>query len=116
MHLKSRGFWLGAFESLIVALFGGGFFSIVWNVVLGFAVAYTLYWTMTYAPEPKLMKYALLFICLYVVFNVYMGLQNLLFVLPAVLYFGKALCDALMLISGYHLLKDQIGEEPLFML
>ena len=57
------------------------------------------------------MFYSLAFILLYIVFNVYMALQNLLLIVPAALYLGKALCDVLMGVNGYHMYKDLIGPE-----
>ena len=62
------------------------------------------------------MFFSLAFIALYVVFNVYMGLRTLIYLLPALLYFGKALCDVLMLVNGYHLYKDVVGEGGSLML
>ena len=109
-------FWLGVAESLIGAIFGAGLFSLVWNAGLSFAVAYTLYWTMTCVRQKKFMFYSLAFMLLYIAFNVYMGVCNMIFILPALLYFAKALCDVLMAINGYHLYKDVIGPDGSIML
>ena len=59
----------------------------------------------------KAMFGSLCFIALYIVFNVYMGLKTLLYIVPACLYFGKALCDVLMIINGYHLYTPVAGES-----
>ena len=48
---------------------------------------------------------SLCFIALYILFNLYMGYKTLLYIVPACMYFGKALCDVLMIINGYHLYK-----------
>ena len=71
---------------------------------------------MTCYRTKKPMFFSLAFIALYVVFNVYMGLRTLIYLLPALLYFGKALCDVLMLVNGYHLYKDVVGEGGSLML
>lgn len=111
------GFYLGIFESLLGALFGGHIISLVWNGGVAFFVAYTLYWTMTCSKVAPLMKYSMVFIALYILFNVYMALQTLIFVIPACLYLGKALCDVLMLINGYHMLKTVLPPDaPMFQL
>jgi hypothetical protein len=107
------GFWLGVFESLIFAFFGHGFLSLAWNGALGFAIAYTLFWTMTCFKQQKFMFYSLILIALYVLFNVYMGMKTLIFVVPSALYFGKALCDALMLVNGFVLYKAVVGDGSL---
>ena len=104
------GFWLGMSVSLVFALFGMGLVSLIWNGGISFILAYTLYWTMTCVRTKPFMFYSLCAIALYVAFNVYMGLQKLLLVLPAALYFGKALCDVLLLINGYPLYKDLLAE------
>ena len=39
---------------------------------------------------------------------------RLLFLAPAVLYFGKAFCDVLMLINGYKLFVNDFGQTALF--
>ena len=107
------GFWLGVFESLIFALFGHGIISLVWNGAVGYGIAYTLYWTMTQAEVQKLQFWAMVFIALYIGFNVYMGLSTLLYVVPAALYFSKAFCDVLMAINGYKLYKVIAGDSLL---
>jgi len=112
------GFWLGVFESLFFGvILGHGFISLIWNGGVSFCVAYTLYWTMTCAnalPYAKnVMFFSLVFIALYVGFNVYMGISKLLFIVPAVLYFAKALCDTLLLVNGYHLYKAVAGDQLL---
>lgn len=103
------GLWIGIAESLIYAIFGGSLLSLIWNGGVAFALAYTLFWTMTISKEKPLMFYSLILMILYVAFNVYMGITKLLYIIPAVLYFVKALCDALMLVNGYWLYKDVIG-------
>ena len=108
---NTLGFWLGVTESVLGAVFGGSLFSLAWNGGVAFAVAYTLYWTMTCSGLVPAMKYSLIFIALYILFNVYMALNTLIFVVPACLYFGKALCDVLMIVNGYHLLTDVLGPE-----
>ena len=90
----------GVLESLFFALLGKGLLSLAWNGGLSFCVAYTLYWCMTCSQKKTPMFYSLIFIMLYVAFNVYMGLQKLIYIVPALLYFGKALCDVLMLVNG----------------
>ena len=50
---------------------------------------------------------------LYVAFNIWMGLGALIFIVPALLYFGKALCDVMMLINGYYIYKEVIGDGSL---
>ena len=45
-----------------------------------------------------------------------MGLGTLIWVVPALMYFGKALCDVLMLLSGYYMIKDIVGDDQVFML
>ena len=107
------GFWLGVFESLIFALFGHGLMSIAWNGAVGYAIAYTLYWTMTQAEVQKLQFWAMVFIALYIGFNIYMGLSYLIYVLPSALYFAKAFCDVLMAINGYKLYKVIAGDSLL---
>ena len=109
-------FWFGVFESLVAAMFGAGFISLVWNGGISFFVAYTLYWTMTCTGQKPFMFYSMCFVLLYTAFNIYMGLQYLIFVVPGLLYFAKALCDVLMLINGYWLYKDVIGPEGSLML
>ena len=44
------------------------------------------------------------------------GWGDYFFVVPGLLYFAKALCDVLMLITGYWLYKDVIGPEGSLML
>jgi len=105
------GFWIGVTESIIFSIFGHGIISLVWNGAVGYAIAYTLYWLMTCAKVPKLQFFALCFIALYVVFNCYMGLKYLIFVLPSALYFTKAFCDVLMAINGYKLYKQIAGDK-----
>jgi hypothetical protein len=107
------GFWIGVAESVIFSIFGHGLLSLAWNGGMGYVLAYTLFWTMTCAGNAKYMFYALCLIVLYVLFNVYMGLKTLIFVLPSALYFSKAVCDALMLVNGYVLYKKVIGDGPL---
>ena len=107
------GFWLGVVESLIFALFGHGIISLAWNGAVGYGIAYTLYWTMTQAEVQKLQFWAMVFIALYIGFNVYMGLSTLLYVVPAALYFSKAFCDVLMAINGYKLYKAIAGDSLL---
>ena len=77
-------FWMGVLESLLYAVFGGSLLSLVWNGALSFCVAYTLYFTMTCTQIKPYMFYSLCFIALYILFNVYMGVSTLLYILPAV--------------------------------
>jgi hypothetical protein len=105
------GFWFGVFESLIMAFLGHGFISLAWNAAVGYAIAYTLYWTMTCTKVKKLMFYAMVFIALYIAFNIYMGLKTLIFVVPAAFYFTKALCDVLMIVCGYKLYLEVAGDS-----
>ena len=107
------GFWLGVLESLFFALFGHGLISLAWNGAVGYAIAYTLYWTMTCCNIQKFQFYAMVFIALYIGFNIYMGLSTLIFVLPSALYFSKAFCDALMFINGYKMYKAIAGDSML---
>lgn len=102
---------LGIAESFIFAALGNGYFSLLWNGALGYFVAYTLYWTMTCIKDKAYMFYSLIFVCLYIAFNVMMGLRTLIFVVPAALYFAKALCDVLMLINGFQLYKGVAGDK-----
>merc|ERR1711871_1316247 len=104
------GLWIGIFESLIFSLLGHGLFSLIWNGGIGFLLAYTMFFTMIISKTPKYMFYGLCLIALYVLFNVYMGMKTLLFVVPAALYFTKALCDLLMLVNGFVLYKQVIGD------
>jgi len=101
----------GIAESLIVALTGGGFLSLAWNGCASYCVAYTLYWLMLCYKDPKLMQYALVFLCLYIAFSVYMVLETLIYVLPAVLYGSKAFVNVLQLLTGFQLLKAALGPE-----
>lgn len=68
---------------------------------------------MTQANVQKLQFWAMVFIALYITFNVYMGISTLLYVLPAGLYFAKAGCDVLMAINGYKLYKAIAGDQLL---
>ena len=110
---NALGFWLGIVETLFVV----EKFAIAWNGVVGFIVAYTLYWTMTCSNSLPYAKTAmfgsLCFIALYILFNLYMGYKTLLYIVPACMYFGKALCDVLMIINGYHLYKPVAGDRLL---
>ena len=54
----------GIAESLVAALAGGGLLSLAWNGCASYCVAYTLYWLMVCYQDPKLMQYALVFLCL----------------------------------------------------
>lgn len=110
------GFWLGVTESLLYAVLGHGLLSLVWNGAFGYAIAYTLYWAVTCSQEKPYMFYSGIFLGLYVVFNVFMALQTLLYVVPPTLYLGKALCDVLMLVNGFKLYKDVIGPDGKMML
>ena len=151
----------GIAESLIGALAGGGLLSLAWNGGASYCVAYTLYWLMVCHQDPKLMQYALVFLCLvsrplelfsmarrcstinaprthsaaqrpfrgcrrptpfpcvvrcvrlpqYIGFSVYMALNTLIFVLPAVLYGSKAFVNVLQLLTGFQLLKAALGPE-----
>jgi hypothetical protein len=105
---------LGVCESLIAAFLGGGWISLIWNGAVSYAVAYTLYWLITCSGDTKLMRYALLFILLYVAFNVWMAVSTLIFVIPAVLYGAKAFINLLQLLNGYTLLKEIIGDANVF--
>ena len=110
---NALGFWLGIVETL----FDSSKLGIAWNGVVGFIVAYTLYWTMTCSNSLPYAKTAmfgsLCFIALYILFNLYMGYKTLLYIVPACMYFGKALCDVLMIINGYHLYKPVAGDRLL---
>ena len=86
-------FWMGVLESLIFAVFGGSLLSLVWNGALSFCVAYTLYFTMTCTQIKPYMFYSLCFIALYILFNVYMGVSTLLYVVPAVRLSAPWTCD-----------------------
>ena len=86
-------FWMGVLESLIFAVFGGSLLSLVWNGALSFCVAYTLYFTMTCTQIKPYMFYSLCFIALYILFNVYMGVSTLLYVVPAVRLAAPWTCD-----------------------
>ena len=114
---NALGFWLGILEVLFGALFGGGLLPLAWNGGVGFIVAYTLYWTMTCSNSLPYAKTAmfgsLCFIALYILFNLYMGYKTLLYIVPACMYFGKALCDVLMIINGYHLYRPVAGDRLL---
>jgi len=105
------GLWIGIAESVTYAVFGGSLLSLVWNGAVAFALAYTLFWTMTVVKEKSFMFYSLVLMILYVAFNVYMGITKLVYIVPAMLYFAKGLCDALMLVNGYWLYKDVIGPD-----
>jgi len=107
------GFWLGVFESLIFALFGHGLLSLAWNGAVGYGIAYSLYWAMTCTNVQKFQFYSMIFIALYIGFNIYMGITYLLYVLPSALYFSKAFCDCLMVINGYKLYKAVAGDSLL---
>lgn len=107
------GFWLGVLESVFFALFGHGLISLAWNGAVGYAIAYTLYWTMTCCNIQKIQFYAMVFIALYIGFNVYMGISTLIYVLPSALYFSKAFCDCLMFINGYKMYKAIAGDSLL---
>lgn len=101
--------WFGIAESIIFGIFGHGFLSLLWNGALGYCIAYTMYWTMTCYKEPKLRFYTLCFLALYIVFNVYMTLHTLIYVLPAALYGTKAAIDVLQFICGLELYKEVNG-------
>jgi hypothetical protein len=102
---------LGIIESLLMALLGHGIFSLLWNGAIGYAIAYTLYWTMTCSGEKKLMFYSQCFIVLYILFNVYMMLETAIYVVPAALYGTKAFVDVLQLINGFVLYKEVAGDK-----
>lgn len=102
---------LGIAESLIFGLFGHGFISLLWNGAFGYACAYTMYWTMTCYDSKLLRFYTLCFLGLYVVFNVYMTLHTLIWVLPAALYGTKAAVDVLQFICGFKLYKELAGDQ-----
>ena len=47
----------------------------------------------------------------YIGFSVYMALNTLIYVLPAVLYGSKAFVNVLQLLTGFQLLKAALGPE-----
>jgi len=104
--------WLGVAEAVLFGLLGHGWLSLIWNGGVSYCVAYTLYWVMTCSGNAEYMKYGLGFIALYILFNIYMGMSVLIFVVPAVLYFTKAFIDVLMAISGYVLYKAALELAP----
>lgn len=107
----------GILESILGYFLGAGILSLIWNGVLGYFIAYTLYWTVTCAGNAMWMRYALLFLLLYVVFNVWLAVSTLIFVIPAALYGAKAFVNLLQLLNGYALLKEMIKpDESVFSL
>lgn len=102
---------LGIAESIIFAIFGHGLFSLIWNGAIGYIIAYTMYWTMVCSGKKPYMFYTLCFLALYVVFNVYMAVSTLLYVIPACLYGAKAFVDVLQLICGFELYKKVAGDK-----
>jgi len=101
----------GILESILGYFLGGGLISLLWNGVASYAVAYTLYWSVVCFGNPTFMKYALLFLVLYVAFSVWMAVSTLILVIPAALYGAKAFINLLQLINGYALWKAMAGPD-----
>ena len=100
--LHAIAFWLGFFEAVIYGIFGHhGWFSFLFNGLLAWLFAYVLYWSVCCNGKPKYMFWALIGTLFYTAFNVYMGWSVLKFILPAVLYFLKAVCTALLAVYGF---------------
>ena len=81
----------------------------------GYAVAYTLYWTMVISQTRRLVFYSLLFISLYASLSFMSAMATLIFIVPAVFSLAKALCHALMLVNGcklYSQLADGAPQPP----
>merc|ERR1712196_31455 len=110
VSLNVFAFLFGVLESIFAYFITGSWLSLIWNGLLGYGIAYTLYWVMTCSGNARLMQGGLLFIVLYVAFNIWMTMNTLIFVLPAVLYGAKAFLNLLMLINGYKLLKEVLPE------
>lgn len=102
---------LGIVESLAEGLFTGGFISLLWNAGLGYVIAYTLYWAVACSAKKEYMFFSLCFLALYILFNVWMCISTLLFIIPAVLYGAKALVDILQLINAFELYKPVAGDK-----
>jgi len=110
-------FWAGVTQSVLEFMFtDDGLISLTWNGGVSFCVAYTLFWCMTCAGTKMPMFFAMCFLMLYIGLNVYLGLGKLIYIVPALFYFGKALANVLMLVNGYFLYKDVIGPEGTLML
>ena len=102
---------LGVLESLLMALLGHGMISFVWNLGVGYCIAYTLYWTMTCSQKKEYMFYSMCVLALYVFFNIYMTLSTLIYIIPAALYGAKAFIDVLQLATGFVMYKQVAGDK-----
>ena len=111
---NTLGFWLYVVEALVI-LVKGGLGAMILSDAVAFAVSFALYWVVTCAqpsvPNVKMYQFAaIIFIGAYAAFNVYTGVNTLVYLLPAVLYFAKALCSVLMLINAYPLCMGGSGD------
>ena len=102
---------LGIAEGLTVALLGGGYASLIWNGVIGYAIAYRLYWVLLCFQEPAQMKMYLYLIASYLFFTILFtfGAAQKFSLVAAAIYALKAFCNLQMLVSGVSLYKAKEG-------
>jgi len=99
-------------ESAVLVLLGDTWLVTLVKVALGYAVSYTMYWSVLCSSNKALMNPALAFLLGFVIYNVCRAWQTLFFIITPALCILKAGLAALQLICGYHLYQQSADAPP----
>eukprot|EP00965_Chrysotila_dentata_P212084 6186831-Pleurochrysis_carterae.AAC.1 len=99
-------FYFGVLESLLGLAFGLGLLSLLWNLLLGYFIAYTLFWGMLCKKTKKIMFWSMVLLVTYVVLCAVEVVLSFTLISSLIMYLLKLLSALLMAINGYVLYKN----------
>lgn len=104
---NATAFYVGVVESLVGLAFGNGYLSLIFNVLVGYIVAYTLFWGMLCKRTKKVMFWTMFLLVAYAAFCAFQIVLSFAMIFSLIMYAFKFLSTCFMAANGFVLYKRQ---------